>query len=717
MARAGARLATASEVLGGGIQVAEAKSVGEVGATPEPTRERIGLIAIHGVGDADAGWTNDNLIRRLTAHPASPAFEEHSEVYDLPDRGRNRSGLLFKSYLRRGRTRSGHDISILEMTWADLSSIGKGTIADALLMLKLFYEAPQVLAERFFGSNKNGLVRAIELLVRLANWILRWPITGLNIVAFVCAMALLMRQSMIETPDLHPFLAFDLSTVMVGLLVVLVGLSLLFARWRVYRDIALTDIGMSTMMCAGASAAAIALAGHFLPAAALSNPASYLQGASIIIFGFWLIWNYAILAAILILGALAVQQAIGGRTVTRTPVIRPAAAVSLSVAQGVIYKIVIALLWIFIFVTLDFNNRTQSACQNDPFQACAYLADLQKNLVGIVVFNLIVLSALVVTFFGIAMTRAFLRTLARRARSLASFWMPRMIVSPVAIFVLLTGTLFNLIIFYWRVYIPVDFYKQVDVRLLDWQEVVKVMITGGSALSVAFYAFRALQHAARGIVHIGRDIVDHQFKPRFTLSRYLLPRPAHKNVAHPRRARIEARLDVILKELAVRERFDRLVFVAHSQGSVILHDYLREHRDIPALNAARRIDVLTLGSPISHIYQYYFARYDDESAGPEALNTRITTWTNMWRVDDPIGNRINLFGGTVIRNFPLRPGGHVDYWRDPEVQYAIIDLIEERPIGTGYAAVAVPACSENEPPVALVQSQTAALRVPGTTGA
>ncbi len=644
--------------------------------------ERVGVIVIHGVGETEAGWINDALIPRLTSQPDSPAFENHSEVYDLSDRGRNRPNLRFKAFVRRGQTPAGDSVAVMEMTWADLSRIGVGTLANALVMLKLFYEAPQVLGDCFFDKTRNVFATVLWNLIRLANWILRWPITGLNIVALVCALALLLRQRMLDTPDLQPLFLFSLPEVMTALLATLAVVSVLFARWRVYRDIALTDIGMSTALFAALSAGAILLTQYVMPADVLANPAIYLMAAGVVIFGFWLIWNYAMLIAILSLGALAVQQWFERDKTERVPVIRPVAAVSLSVAQGVIYKIVIALLWIFIFVTLDFNERTADACQNDTLHACSYLADVQKNLVGIVVFNLLVVSVLAVTFFLVAISRSFLRIPARRTRRLASFWMPRMIVSPVAIVVLLLGTLFNLVIFYWRDVIPVDFYKQVDVRLLPWQEVVKVMVGGGSALTVAFYAFRALQHAARGILHIGRDLVDHQFTPRFTLSRHLLPRPAHKDVAHPRRARIEARLDVLLKDVVEAEKFDRLVFIAHSQGSVILHDYLSGNRDDVAIRNARRIDVLTLGSPLSHLYQYYFAKYEATSAGPEALNTRLTSWSNMWRVDDPIGNRVDLFGGNFIRNIPLRPGGHVDYWKDPEVIRAILDLIAERPVDT-----------------------------------
>ena len=644
--------------------------------------ERVGVIVIHGVGETEAGWINDRLLPQIAKQPDRPTFDNHSEVFDLPDRGRNRPNLRFKSFIRRGRTARGDDIAVMEMTWADLSRIGAGTLANSLVMLKLFYEAPQVLGECFFDKTRNVFATVLWNLIRLANWILRWPITGLNIIALVCALVLLLRQKMLDTPDLAPLFIFGLPHVMIGLLVGLSVLALIFARWRVYRDIALTDIGMSTMMFAALSAAAIFIALQIVPDDLLSNPAIYLMAAGIVIFAFWLIWNYAILIAILSLGALTLQQWFEKDQTERIPLVRPVAAVSLSVAQGVIYKITIALLWIFIFVTLDFNERTVEACRNDPLHACMYLAGVQKDLVGIVVFNLLVVSVLAITFFCVAIVRSLLRIPARRTRRLASFWMPRMIVSPVAIFVLLAGTLFNLVIFYWRDAIPVDFYKQVDVRLLPWQDVVKVMVGGGSALTVAFYAVRALQHAARGILHIGRDLVDHQFTPRFSFSRKLLPRPTHKNEEHPRRARIEARLDVLLTEVVDVEKFDRLVFVAHSQGSVILHDYLSCHRHGRAICRARRIDILTLGSPLSHLYQYYFAKYEATSAGPEALNTRITSWTNMWRVDDPIGNRIDMFGGSVIRNIPLRPGGHVDYWKDPEVIRAILDLVEEWPIAS-----------------------------------
>ena len=642
--------------------------------------EHVGIVVLHGVGETEPGWINRYLLPRLAGRPDAPSFEPHSEVHDLPDRGRSRPNQTFPAYIRRGRSGAGRSIAVVELFWADLSRIGTSTLANWLALLKLFYEAPQVLGDCFLEHSRSGFANAIAALVRIANWILRWPITGLNIVALVCALALLARQRLIDVGQLQPFLTVELPFALAGILAVLALLSLAFARWRVHRDIALSDIGMSTFVFSLVSIAAILAAkAYFLPEA-LANPAVYLMTAGVAIFSFWYIWNYGVLLAIVILAMLAAQQVVFRRSEDRIPLARPAAAVGLSVIQGVIYKIVIALLWVFIFVTLDFNERTETACQHDPLQACAYLADVQRDLIGIVVFNMMMVGLLVSTFFMVAMLRALLRIPARYLGRATWLPMPRMVVSPLVILVMLAGTIFNLAIFYWRSFIPLDLYELVDVRLLPWREVAGVMLGGGTALTIAFYVFRALQHAASGILHIVRDLVDHQYTPRFSFSRSLLPSASKSTSGHPRRARIESRLDTLLREIVQRERCDRIVFVAHSQGSIILYDYLATQHDEDAIGDVRSVDVLTLGSPLSHLYQYYFAKYAVTIRDPREINPQLSSWTNMWRMDDPIGNRIDLVNDTFVRNVPLRPGGHVDYWRETEVCEAILALIDpDRP--------------------------------------
>jgi hypothetical protein len=89
----------------------------------------------------------------------------------------------------------------------------------------------------------------------------------------------------------------------------------------------------------------------------------------------------------------------------------------------------------------------------------------------------------------------------------------------------------------------------------------------------------------------------------------------------------------------------------------------------------KRFDIITLGSPLSHLYQHYFANYDQKTR-LEALNGRLCSWTNFWRIDDPIGHRVKLVAGDFIHNEPLRKlGGHMDYWKDGRVCEAILDVV------------------------------------------
>ena len=91
------------------------------------------------------------------------------------------------------------------------------------------------------------------------------------------------------------------------------------------------------------------------------------------------------------------------------------------------------------------------------------------------------------------------------------------------------------------------------------------------------------------------------------------------------------------------------------------------------------IHMVTLGSPLSHLYAYYF----DEYARPlqrSELRGNVRSWVNFWRIDDPIGNRVDIVAGDFIDNRPLGPGGHVDYWKEDAVRDYICTLLGSAPL-------------------------------------
>jgi hypothetical protein len=191
----------------------------------------------------------------------------------------------------------------------------------------------------------------------------------------------------------------------------------------------------------------------------------------------------------------------------------------------------------------------------------------------------------------------------------------------------------------------------------------------------------------RGALHIARELIDHQYTPNFGLAEFLLPRAKleERYTGFPRRRRILARLEQLVADVLARERFDRLVLLGHSQGTVIIHDYLRTAAAARDLAGLGEVHVVTLGSPLTHLYQHYF--YDYARADRIApLPPMVRSWTNMWRCDDPIGNGVAVAATCPMQNVELDRGGHTNYWREDDVVGVLLEVIRGNPF-----------CIEGEP--------------------
>ena len=91
--------------------------------------------------------------------------------------------------------------------------------------------------------------------------------------------------------------------------------------------------------------------------------------------------------------------------------------------------------------------------------------------------------------------------------------------------------------------------------------------------------------------------------------------------------------------------------------------------------------LVTFGSPLGHLYQFYFNEYGTLPSDVEALRPRLSSWTNLFRVDDYVGREIA--GGTgsetgvLIRNIVLPAGGHIDYWKERALADVVLDRIRK----------------------------------------
>jgi hypothetical protein len=129
---------------------------------------------------------------------------------------------------------------------------------------------------------------------------------------------------------------------------------------------------------------------------------------------------------------------------------------------------------------------------------------------------------------------------------------------------------------------------------------------------------------------------------------------------------VRSRFHSVVNYLVDEERVGELVILAHSQGTVIALDELAH-----SWSADRRLPLLrlvTFGSPITQLYQYYFPHFYPHWKSDQwmVLFSRLHEWNNFYRLDDYVGTTIDpppaLQGSFHQEAVGL--GGHTGYWRD-----------------------------------------------------
>jgi hypothetical protein len=139
-----------------------------------------------------------------------------------------------------------------------------------------------------------------------------------------------------------------------------------------------------------------------------------------------------------------------------------------------------------------------------------------------------------------------------------------------------------------------------------------------------------------------------------------------------------------------RRGYDRVVFAAHSQGTVLTATLLHE-RQLP-LPAS--VSLLTFGCPLRQLYserfpsQYAWVKHPDQV---RAFVPHVSdAWVNVGNAGDPIGRTVFedvpvpwLDGSSAtepgrphLEDLRLGTGGHSSYWSDPRLYARLARLIE-----------------------------------------
>ncbi len=653
------------------------------------SRTRIGLVVVQGVGDTEPGYCVNALLDTLAATRPGYSVLPANEFNRIAEPGVEDPAPVFPVIRRGGRHTSGVDIEAVEVHLADLAAMGSSRVDTMLGLFRVIFESHH-LVDAMLSRSLGLMAVVVRTILWFSAWLLRGPIAGLTVAtSLICAVYL-------YEPKWLGIDRFDagLQFIVVQTALCAAGLYLGYrivkgqdyswydaAFWLVFTSAALVVLA--------ANGALIPLTDLFPPlkvrgaqiAMETSNclpsdplAACYVNGLyRVIIYG-WRFWGALILVATLLL-----LTALGGKRRSGDP----SRLAALSTSVGIL--IMQFLLWTTIVVTIIYTMLTRaetgSSLQavrdavlsavrekriavDNPILPYLQVPDLKLEWIARFKF-IYAAAALTVMAFLLG---AWLLMKIRRYRARTglddlehtSRTMPRLLFNPWLV-ALLIGSFVIVLTF-------VFFQPEMESShaFISFRSFV-LPLAAVAALLVPL----SFGHRVANVIQIARDLIDHNYRPTLEAAMFFIPARFRPASERPRRARIQERLKLVLKTFVQHQGYDGVIFLAHSQGSIVAYDYLRDNGPVyPELGDAAPA-LLTFGSPLGTIYQKYFHEYAASHPVPHGIAARLKCWINLYRVDDYIGGRVIAPSGLRVDNHVMGPGGHTGYWTEPDVAEAL----------------------------------------------
>ena len=161
-----------------------------------------------------------------------------------------------------------------------------------------------------------------------------------------------------------------------------------------------------------------------------------------------------------------------------------------------------------------------------------------------------------------------------------------------------------------------------------------------------------------------------------------------------RRDKIHVRLKRILNFYrdTLQDNRPELIVVGHSQGTMVAIEVLNDPELSWLPTQFTAVKLVTMGSPLSNLYQHYFRHLYPPLDSPfwSSLRKRTDRWINVFRIDDPVGTELHFPESRlapleerdstdvglcidakakvqVYSNHPVGCRGHINYFNDCEV--------------------------------------------------
>jgi len=647
------------------------------------------LVVVQGVGDTEPGYCVNALLDTLAATRPGYSVLPANEFNRIAEPGVDDPAPVFPVIRRGGRHTSGVDIEAVEVHLADLAAMGSGRVDTMLGLFRVIFESHH-LVDAMLSRSLGLMAVVVRTILWFAAWLLRGPIAALTVATSLicavylyepkwlgidrfdaglqfivvqtalCAVALYLGYRIVKGQDYSWYDAAFWLVVTSAALVVLAAYGAL---------IPLTDL-FPPLKVRGAQIAM--QASNCLPTDPLA--ACYVNGLyRVIIYG-WRFWGALILvAAVLLLSALGGKRRSGD----------PSRLAALSTSVGIL--IMQFLLWTTIVVTIIYTMLTRaetgSSLQavrdavlgavrdkkiavDNPILPYLQVPDLKLEWIARFKF---IYAAAALTVMAFLLGAWVLMKIRRyRARTglhdleHTSRNMPRLLFNPWLVGLLIGSFLIVLTFVFFQPEMESSH------AFISFRSFV-LPLAAVAALLVPL----SFGHRVANVIQIARDLIDHNYRPSLEAALFFIPARFRPASERPRRARIQERLKLVLKTFVQHQGYDGVIFLAHSQGSIVAYDYLRDNGPTYSELGDAAPALLTFGSPLGTIYQKYFHEYAASQPVPHGFAARLKCWINLYRVDDYIGGRVIAPSGLRVDNHVMGPGGHTGYWTEPDVAEAL----------------------------------------------
>jgi hypothetical protein len=622
---------------------------------------RSAIILVHGIGDQIQRSTLNSFNRLLRPRSRSPDYTQTLRTLH-PN-----SEAEFNYFTERAEIKQ-TPVVIAEMFWSDLSTIRSGFLANLRNFSRLAADAPDIIYASLGPDISNGalkdylLLRILRCMVCLAFWTIYFPIVAYNIAyAALFAWLFVFRtlNSLIDDSRIELNSPADLtfaagSVLSLGVIVILL------------RSGALANLKSLLMWIAAAMVAVAILAWSNIAiphlAALTSSPLPTLstlmgypeamtyQDYSAMIRQLNALWFIPLWAGAIYLLALPLLIALLRHR--WRGLLLGYATMFLTVR---LWLIVVITAWLMVIsVTLDADRLAKVL--DEILRSGKYVSLIWLDVI------------IVAVVFAVSYVRHEWKSRTKRTAGRDARY-SRLIV-PTAVLILPLGMSCLLAAATIVCDCPLNpnsceispclVMTQVTKVILEYAGLILVM--GGILIQLAHSGFKVVSDIVN---YFKTDVAHTHPNPLAAMALAYRYNPRSETGFG---ANLRRRFLTICRDLTANVGgVDKLFVVAHSLGTVIALDALRNDKGVASLPGVE-FNLFTMGSPYKNIFNFYFPHLFPALDRKQLPS--ISALTNIYRENDYVGTQLSDGSGFVSERRKGRKG-HFGYFEDPDVVWEL----------------------------------------------